>query len=304
MLQKTREHPRLPGVILPEELAVTGQLQEACAQQELVVFAVPSVFIRATARQARAWLGTEPLLVSVAKGIEAGSFLTMTEIIAEELGADPRRLTALSGPTHAEEVSRDLPSAIVCAGQDMATAMQVQAVFSNAVLRAYTNPDVRGVELCGALKNIIALAAGISDGIGFGDNAKAAIITRGMAEIARLGRAMGCEEHTFYGLAGIGDLIVTATSRHSRNNRAGYLIGCGKSAEDAVREVGMVVEGLNALPAAMGLSARYGIELPIIFAVNEIVQHDGDRRELVHRLMTRQYKRETPVEPLGIEVKL
>ena len=292
-LRETREHPCLPGVRLPETLELTANLKEACEGRELLVFAVPSVYIRSVAAQAGPYVSPGQLLVSVAKGIEPDSFLTMTEVIAQELGVPAKRVCALSGPTHAEEVSRDLPTAIVCAGEDPAAVAAVRSVFCNAVMRPYTNSDVRGVELCGALKNIIALAAGISDGIGYGDNAKAAIITRGMAEIARLGAAMGCAKQSFYGLAGIGDLIVTATSRHSRNNRAGYLIGSGLSAEEAVRQVGMVVEGLNALPAAIGLSERFGVEMPITFAVNDIVRRNQDRRETVYRLMTREYKPET-----------
>lgn len=292
ILQNEHRHPKLPGVEMPAGIAYTASMEDACRDADVVVFATPSVYIRSVATAAQPYLSDRTIPVSVAKGIEAGTFLTMTEVIADALGCDERRLVALSGPTHAEEVSIGLPTAIVSASADPAAAAFVQQTFSNDFLRTYTNADVRGVELCGAMKNIIALAAGVSDGIGYGDNAKAAIITRGMVEIARLGTAMGCDRHTFYGLAGVGDLIVTATSRHSRNNRAGFLMGKGLSAAEAVREVGMVVEGINALPAAMGLSERYGVELPITFAVNELVSGSDDPRAIVNRLMNRTYKTE------------
>ena len=292
LMQREHRHPKLPGVEMPAEILYTADMAQACRESEIVVFATPSVFLRGTAAAAKPYLPSDAVLVSVAKGIEPHTFLTMTEILQDELGCSEDRLVALSGPTHAEEVSIGLPTAIVSAGTDPDAAQLVQRVFSNDYLRTYTNTDVRGVELCGAMKNIIALAAGISDGIGYGDNAKAAIITRGMVEIARLGAALGCDRATFYGLAGVGDLIVTATSRHSRNNRAGFLLGKGYSAEEAVREVGMVVEGLNALPAAIGLSERCGVELPITFAVYEVVQGLVDPRTAVNRLMNRTYKTE------------
>lgn len=290
-LRAEHRHPKLPGVVMPETIDYTTELS-ACETADLVVFATPSVFIRKTAEAVKPHLPQNAVLVNVAKGIEPDTFFTMTEVIADALGCPEDRLVALSGPTHAEEVSIGLPTAIVSASTNADAAKLVQETFSNGYLRTYTNADVRGVELCGAMKNIIALAAGVSDGIGYGDNAKAAIITRGMVEIARLGAAMGCDRTTFYGLAGVGDLIVTATSRHSRNNRAGFLMGSGRSAADAVQEVGMVVEGIHALPAAMGLSARYGVELPITFAVNELVAGRADPRAIVEGLMNRTYKQE------------
>lgn len=290
-MQQTHRHPKLPGVEIPDGLRYTPDLCTACSGADLLVFAVPSVFIRQVAAAAAPHIAPETILVSVAKGIEPETFFSMTDVIRDAIGETANPLVALSGPTHAEEVGVDLPTTIVSASDDPAAAETVQRVFSNPFLRTYTNSDVRGVELCGAMKNIIALAAGVSDGIGYGDNAKAALITRGMVEIARLGEAMGCDRATFYGLAGIGDLIVTATSRHSRNNRAGYLLGAGRTAEQAVQEVGMVVEGLNALPAALGLSKRYNVELPITFGVNEIV-HGADPKTIVNRLMNRAYKGE------------
>ena len=217
--------------------------------------------------------------------------MTMTQVIEDELG-DGMRLVALSGPTHAEEVSVDLLTTIVASSLDTEAAKTVQEVFSNENMRVYTNTDVFGVQLCAALKNVIALAAGISTGIGFGDNARAAVITRGLAEMARLGRAMGCSPETFMGLAGLGDLVVTCTSEHSRNNRCGQLMGRGLTAEQAVKEVGMVVEGLNALPAAVALSQKYHVEMPITAAVDALVNRHADVREAAAALMGREKKDE------------
>ena len=236
--------------------------------------------------------------MDVAKGIEPDTLYTMTEILADELSHEngPRavRLVALSGPTHAEEVALDLPTTIVSASPDLEAAEVVQEVFSNTCMRVYTNSDIKGVELSGAMKNVIALGVGISTGLGYGDNARAALITRGIAEIARLGVAMGCNIHTFAGLAGIGDLIVTATSMHSRNNRAGILIGKGETPEHAVKEVGMVVEGMNALPAALELAERYQVEMPIVQTVNAIVNKGMSAAEAVKSLMERGLKNELP----------
>ena len=287
-LSKKRVHPNLMGMKIPGEIVFTKNIEEAVSGMEIVVFAVPSVYVRSVARQAKEYFSENTIVVDVAKGIETDTFKTMTEVIADELGGG--RLVALSGPTHAEEVAMDLPTTIVAASRDYDAATSVQKVFSNNVMRVYTNSDIQGVEICGALKNIIALGAGISAGLGYGDNAKAAIITRGAAEMARLGMAMGCDITTFYGLAGVGDLIVTCTSIHSRNNHAGFLIGKGHSPKRAVEEVGMVVEGMNALPAAMGLSEKYGVELPIIFAVNDIVNNKANPTDVVEALMTREYK--------------
>ena len=218
------------------------------------------------------------------------------EIIADELKNPSVKLVALSGPTHAEEVALDMPTTIVSASASTEAAEQVQELFQHTCIRAYTNTDVLGVELSGAMKNIIALASGIATGLGCGDNTKAAIITRGIAEIARLGVAMGCSEQTFGGLAGIGDLIVTATSVHSRNNRCGMLLGQGVPADEAIRQVGMVVEGINALPAAMQLMARYQVEMPIVAAVNAIVNEGAAPAGAVHKLMNRDTKAEIPAD--------
>ena len=267
-LSTTRVHPNLPGMKIPQELKFTKSMEEVCTDKDILMFAVPD------------------------------TLMTMTEILADELGKEggPKgvRLVALSGPTHAEEVAVDLPTTIVSASPDEEAARYVQEVFNNTCMRVYTNPDIKGVELSGAMKNVIALGVGISTGLGYGDNARAALITRGIAEIARLGVAMGCNVHTFAGLAGIGDLIVTATSMHSRNNRAGILIGKGKSPAEAVKEVGMVVEGMNALPAALELAEKYQVEMPIVQTVDAIVNHGMSAAEAVRALMDRGLKNELP----------
>lgn len=290
-LETTRTQPNLPGVRIPDSISFTGDLKTACERKDLLLFVVPSVFVRQTARKAASFIPEGQLIADAAKGIEPDTLLTMTEVIRDEL-KNPASLVALSGPTHAEEVARDLPTTIVSASEDAGAAEKVQDLMMNARFRIYTNPDPKGVELCGAVKNIIALAAGISAGLGYGDNTKAALITRGMAEITRLGKAMGCREQTFYGLAGIGDLIVTATSRHSRNNRCGELIGKGVSPEEAKAQIGMVVEGINAIPAAIELAEKYQVNMPITEAVHQVVHEGRDPSDAVLELMTRDRKAE------------
>ena len=295
-LSEKRIHPKLPGVVLPDSLKFTKDISQACVGKEMIIFAVPSPFIRSTAKSACEFLSNGQIIVSVAKGVEKDTLFTMTEVIRDELNKCNCQaevsLAALSGPTHAEEVAIDLPSTIVSACEDMETAERVQDVFMNTFMRVYTNPDIKGVELCGAMKNIIALASGILVGLGYGDNIKAALITRGMAEITRLGIAMGCLPQTFYGLAGIGDLIVTATSVHSRNNKCGQYIGQGIPTDEAVKKVGMVVEGINAIPAAMKLKNEYKVEMPIIDAVNEVVNQGISPKDVITQLMIRDKKNE------------
>ena len=293
---ETRKHPNLPGMEIPAAIVFTGSIKEVCEDKDLLLFVVPSVYVRNTARQAAPFIPDGQLIVDAAKGIEPKTHLTMTQIIDDELskagGHEHIRLVALSGPTHAEEVALDMPTTIVSASPDIEAAEEVQKTFTSSFMRVYTNTDRRGVELCAALKNVIALASGISTGLGYGDNAKAAIITRGIHEMARLGAALGCDMRTFTGLAGIGDLIVTATSMHSRNNRCGMLIGQGIKVEDAIREVGMVVEGINALPATMELSKQYGVEMPLAQAVDQIVNHDLPASAILEKLMSRDMKSE------------
>ena len=293
---RTRRHPNLPGMIIPDSIVFTKNIEEVCTGKDILLFAVPSVFVRSTARTAAPFVPDGQVIVDVAKGIEPDTLFTLTQVIGDELGKDGKhssvRLVALSGPTHAEEVSLDLPTTIVASCTDMKTAEYVQKVFMNDVMRVYTNDDVLGIELCGALKNIIALASGIALGLGYGDNTKAALITRGMHEITMLGLKMGCKVETFYGLAGIGDLIVTATSEHSRNNRCGHLIGQGMTPDQAVKKVGMVVEGINAIPAALELEKKYGVEMPLVDAVDAVINHGADPKETVRNLMTRPPKSE------------
>ena len=291
-LDKNRVHKNLPGMVIPDSIVFTKDIEQVCKDKDILLFAVPSIYVRSTTEKAKPFIKDNQIIVDVAKGIEADTLYTMSEVI-EDVMDKKVRVVALSGPTHAEEVARDLPTTIVSASKDIDAAKKVQDIFMNTCMRVYTNDDVLGVELCGALKNIIALAAGISTGLGYGDNAKAAIITRGMVEMSRLGLAMGASKDTFPGLAGIGDLIVTCTSVHSRNNRCGTLIGQGKKAEEAVNEVGMVVEGINALPAAMKLIDKYKVEMPIISMVDAIVNNRIDPKSAVNKLMTRDSKNET-----------
>ena len=299
-MSETRCHPNLPGMVIPDGVRFTKDIETVCRKKDILLFAVPSPFVRSTARAAAPYIPNGQVIVDVAKGIEADTLLTMTQIIADEVKNPTVKLVALSGPTHAEEVAKDLPTTIVSACEDHQAAEFVQNIFFNTCMRVYTNEDVLGVELCGAMKNIIALASGIALGLGFGDNTKAALMTRGIAEITRLGRAMGCNTDTFGGLAGIGDLIVTATSVHSRNNRCGMLLGQGIKPEEAIKQIGMVVEGINALPAAMKLKDKYEVELPIVEAVYAVVFENADPRETVRQLMGRGKKPEIPVSALDV----
>lgn len=294
-MSASRMHRNLPGMVIPESIVFTKKIEEVCKDKDILLFAVPSVYVRGTARNAAPHIKDGQIIVDVAKGIEADTLFTMSQVIEDELHDgkhDHVKVVALSGPTHAEEVAKDLPTTIVSACKDMDAAKKVQDIFMNTCMRVYTNEDVLGIELCGALKNIIALAAGISAGLGYGDNAKAAIITRGMVEMTRLGLKMGARQETFAGLAGIGDLIVTATSMHSRNNRCGMLIGQGVKPSDAVKQVGMVVEGVNALPAAMALIKKYQVEMPITAMVNAIVNETVEPASAVAALMQRDKKNE------------
>lgn len=304
-LNATRKHKNLPQMLIPSKITFTKKIWECVVNKDILLLAVPSVFVRPTVKAAKEFITDEQIIVDVAKGIESDTLYTMTEVIRDELqledGHSSVKIVALSGPTHAEEVSVDLPTTIVSACDDLEVAEIVQDTFMNTCMRVYTNVDMRGVEICGALKNIIALAAGISVGLGYGDNAKAALITRGIAEIARLGEAMGCMEPTFFGLAGIGDLIVTATSEHSRNNRCGQLIGKGMDPNEAVKQVGMVVEGINALLAAKQLMERYSVEMPIILAVYAVVYENTDPETAVKQLMEREKRSELSKSILDID---
>lgn len=293
-LAETHRHPNLPGMELPAGMHFTADIAEACKGRDILLFAVPSPFVRATAKKAAPHIAERQIIVDVAKGVEDKTLMTMSEIIEDELAKVHRtaRVVALSGPTHAEEVARDMPTLIVAACSDADAANAVQKVFNTPNFRVYTNTDRRGTELGGAVKNIIALAVGIALGLGYGDNAKAALITRGNAELTRLGLAMGCRPETFAGLSGMGDLIVTCTSMHSRNLHAGMLIGRGMDPEDAKKEVGQVVEGINALPAACRLAALYKVEMPIVQSVACILDGKLAARDALNALMNRDLKHE------------
>ena len=290
-LAQTRENPLLPGVTIPASIHITSDL--TCLQEaQLVVFAVPSFALRETAHKATPFLPDGAILVSVTKGIERGTHLRMSEIVREETGGK-YPVAVLSGPSHAEEVARRLPTGCVAAAQEQGIAETVQHVFMNDVFRVYTHDDMVGVELSGALKNVIALCCGIGDGCGCGDNARALLMTRALTEMSRLAEKLGGRRDTLAGLAGIGDLIVTCTSMHSRNHRAGILIGQGKSAEEAMREVGAVVEGYYAAQSAEELSRELCVEMPICDAVYGILLRGTPVQEAVHGLMNRLPRKES-----------
>ena len=296
MLEQNHEHlDKLPGVKLNDSIKYTTDLEKACKEKSILVLAVPSVYTRSTAHSMAPFITDGQIIVNVAKGVEENTLLTLSEIITEEI--PHANVCVLSGPSHAEEVGRGLPTTVVVGSKDQKTAEYLQDTFMNDFFRVYTSSDILGIELGGALKNVVALAAGIADGLGYGDNAKAALITRGISEIARLGIAMGGQFETFCGLTGIGDLIVTCASMHSRNRRAGILIGQGKSAKEAMDEVKMVVEGVYSAKAAMGLSKKYNVDLPIIAEVNNILFENKPPKDVGRCLMNREKKD----EHVGIE---
>ena len=296
MLDKNHEHlDKLPGVKLNDSIKYTTDLEMACKDKNILVLAVPSVYTRNTSHSMAPYVTDGQIIVNVAKGVEENTLLTLSDIIEEEIPC--ANVCVLSGPSHAEAVGRGLPTTVVVGCRDQKTAEYLQDTFMNDFFRVYTSSDILGIELGGALKNVVALAAGIADGLGYGDNAKAALITRGISEIARLGIAMGGQFETFCGLTGIGDLIVTCASMHSRNRRAGILIGQGKSAKEAMAEVKMVVEGVYSAKAAMGLSRKYNVDLPIIAEVNKILFENKPPKDVGRCLMNREKKD----EHVGIE---
>ena len=291
LLTTKRENPdKLPGVKLPDSMVITSDLQEAVSGKDVLVLAVPSLFVRSTACKMKEYVGKGQIIVNVAKGIEDGTLHTLSQVIGSEL--PQAEIAVMSGPSHAEEVGQGIPTTIVVGARNRETAEYLQNIFMSNVFRVYTSPDVLGIELGGALKNVVALAAGIADGLGYGDNTKGALITRGITEIARLGMAMGGKLETFSGLSGIGDLIVTCASMHSRNRRAGILIGKGYSYEEAMKEVNMVVEGVYSAKAAIGLAEKYQVQIPIIEQVNEVLFHGKKADEAVKDLMLRDKKLE------------
>ena len=292
-----REHEqkdKLPGVKLADDMVFTTELSEAVKGKDVLVLAVPSSFTRTTAHSMKEFVADSQIIVNVAKGIEESTLMTLSQVIEDEIPqAD---VAVLSGPSHAEEVGRCIPTTIVVGAKTRKTAEYIQNIFMSDVFRVYTSPDVLGIELGAALKNVVALAAGIADGLGYGDNTKAALITRGIAEISRLGMTMGGKFETFCGLSGMGDLIVTCASMHSRNRRAGILIGQGKTMEEAMAEVKMVVEGVYSAKAAMGLAQKYQVELPIIEQVNKVLFEGKPAATAVKDLMIRDKKLETNTE--------
>lgn len=282
-MRDTMLNPRLPGVVLPYTIRHSSDL--ACVQgHKLVVVSVPSFAVRETCRAFAPYLDDDAVLISAAKGIEPGTGLRMSQIIAEETG---RRVAVLSGPSHAEEVSRGIPTGLVVACEDRQLAERIQDAFASVRLRVYSSPDVVGAELGGALKNVIALCAGIGDGMGYGDNARALLMTRGLTEMARLGMAMGSRPETFAGLTGVGDLIVTCCSHHSRNHSAGVLIGQGKTPGQAMAEVGAVVEGYYCARSALELARRAGVEMPIAEQAYEVLYHGKSAQKAIKGLMLR-----------------
>ncbi|GAA0176971.1 NAD(P)H-dependent glycerol-3-phosphate dehydrogenase [Clostridium sediminicola] len=280
----------LPNVILPSNIYATCDIHEAIEDSKIIVLAIPSHAIREVCCKLKPFTHDYQIIVNIAKGIEEGTHKRLSEIVEDELPANP--VVVLSGPSHAEEVAQDLPTTLVAASKNNAYAMYIQEIFTTSKLRVYTNDDIIGVEIGAAVKNIIALAAGVSDGIGFGDNTKAALMTRGISEIKRIGEKLGGKKETFSGLTGIGDLIVTCTSMHSRNRRAGILIGKGASYEKAIEEVGMVVEGIKACRAFYKLKEELEVSMPITDALYNVLFNEKEPKYAVYELMTREKKHE------------
>lgn len=279
----------IKGLTVPKNVTAYNNLEEATPHCDYVVFAVPSHVIRTAARSIKGIVKENIPIICIAKGIEEGTNKTLVEVIEEEIN---NPVVVLSGPSHAEEVAFDIPTTVLTSSKDMIIAEEVQDLFMTKTFRVYTNDDLIGVEVGGAVKNIIALATGMCDGLGYGDNTKAALMTRGMAEIVRIGTKLGGRIETFLGLTGMGDLIVTCTSIHSRNRKAGYLIGKGKTREEAVEEVGMVVEGIKACYAFYNLKEKLNVEMPITDALYKILFEDSDPKEMVSKLLQRDKKAE------------
>ena len=295
LLKERTNKKYLPGVVIPDSIQATTDRKEAVDGADIVILAVPSRAVAQTVRDFAPYLKTWQILVNVAKGLEPETLFLLSDVIKRE--APQCEVCVLSGPSHAEEVGRGIPTTCVVSAHTQETAEYLQSIFMSPVFRVYTTPDLLGVELGGSLKNVIALAAGTADGLGYGDNTKAALITRGITEIARLGKKMGAQMETFYGLSGIGDLIVTCASVHSRNRKAGYLIGQGRTMEQAMDEVQMVVEGVYSARAARELAEKYEVEMPIITEVNKVLFEGKPAAEAVMDLMLRDKKVETPMLP-------
>lgn len=292
-LKKTRQNKtKLPNILLPEDIKVTDDLREAVDNKDILILAVPSKAIRSVSKSLKNIIKDNQIVVNVAKGLEEDTLETMTDIIEEELKDKNPKVAVLSGPSHAEEVGKGIPTTCVVSAHNKELTLYLQNIFMNPSFRVYTSPDMLGIEIGGALKNVIALAAGIADGLNYGDNTKAALITRGIKEISTLGVAMGGEQSTFYGLTGLGDLIVTCASMHSRNRRAGILLGQGKTLDEAIKEVNMVVEGVYSAKSALMAAKKYNVEIPIIEQVNAVLFENKNAAEAVNELMIRDKKLE------------
>ncbi|EOD01282.1 NAD(P)H-dependent glycerol-3-phosphate dehydrogenase [Caldisalinibacter kiritimatiensis] len=290
-MNTARENTKyLPGIVIPNNVNIVNDIEKAIYKNDIIVLAIPSHAVRSAVELIKNNVNEGQVIVNVAKGIETDSLHRISEIVSEVIPNS--KYAVLSGPSHAEEVARDMPTTIVAASNDIETAKYVQDIFMTPKFRVYTNPDVIGVELGGSLKNVIALGAGISDGLGYGDNTKAALMNRGIIEIARLGEKMGANKMTFAGLSGIGDLIVTCTSKHSRNRRAGILIGKGMKVEEAIDSVGMVVEGIKTTEAAYKLSKKYDVKMPITEELYGVLYDGKDVKKSVINLMLRDKKHE------------
>lgn len=302
-----REHRRnptyLPEAVIPDGVVITDEIAAAASDAEIWVIATPSQTVRAVAGKLAPLYRPGLFVVSVAKGIEVGTLKTTSQVLAEVLPVPKRHIVVLYGPSHAEEVAAGVPTAVVAATTDQGVGAKIQDTFMTPLLRVYVNRDVIGVEIAGSVKNIMAIAAGISDGVGYGDNAKAAIITRGMAEIRRLGQALGADASTFSGLAGIGDLVVTCMSKHSRNRHLGEQIGKGRTLQEIEAEMKMVAEGVRTTQSVLELARRHGVEMPITEAVHAILFEGKQPKIAVNDLMTRSAKHEewlpTPAEKAG-----
>lgn len=291
-IKETKENiSYLPGVVLPSNIDISSDLEYCCKRSDILVIAAPSHAVREVVQGMKPYTNKEQIIVNLAKGIENESLMRMSQIIEETLPSN--KVVVLSGPCHAEEVARDIPTTIVSSARERKIAEYIQDVFMTPKFRVYTNPDMIGVELGGALKNIIAIGAGINDGLGFGDNTKAAIMTRGIVEISRLGGSMGAHEITFAGLSGIGDLIVTCTSMHSRNRRAGIAIGEGKSLEEVLGATNMVVEGVKTTKSAYELACKMGVDMPITQEIYNVLYNKADVKNSVINLMMRAKTHET-----------
>lgn len=294
-LKKSHVHEKLPGIILNENIEYTNSIKEASQNRDIIILAVPSIAFRDITKEVVKYVNSDTVFISLTKGLEDKTLNTMSEMIEDEfkkVNVSNDKIVVLSGPTHAEEVGLKFPSNIVSASKNIDAAKYVQDIFMNQYFRVYTNQDVKGVEICAAFKNLIAIASGILTGLGYGDNARAALITRGLAEMIRVGEKIGCMKETFYGLAGIGDMIVTACSEHSRNFNFGKLVGKGMDVDVALKEIGMVVEGVNFIPKAIQIRDKYDLELPITTGVADIVMNGAKPKDILKLLMTRKKKSE------------